>query len=308
MDYIIKDRCLYISDTVLEIPEYFFKGNCDFDTVVIPSNIIFVGRGAFECCYGLKHVIFEKLSKCHFLPDRCFYLCLCLEEIQLPYKIKEIGEECFGLTRNLKEVKIPASIEFVDNMAFKASGLRSLIFEGNPPALIKQYSFDAVGQIDNLSIKGRKYKTIQNCEANTAVLTSQKVFQNKIIQKGISLNSFLLGGKDIWYKIIDEQTGNYAIHTNLKSAFNDLQSKNNNDLQNIVIKEQWTVDTPIDINQYCTMSKNCIYYTEIFMKSLGYSLDAKIPIKDILRVSRGQRNYDVFVDFVRKYVQGGESI
>ena len=80
MDYIIKNKCLYISETTLEIPEYFFKGNCEFDSIVIPQSVIYIGKGAFECCYELKSVVFEDLSMCHFLPYHCFYLCLNLTD------------------------------------------------------------------------------------------------------------------------------------------------------------------------------------------------------------------------------------
>ncbi len=66
----------------------------DLQNIVIPSSVKYIEPEAFECCYDLRHVIFDE--GCILIDSFCFTRCDSLKSVVLPSTLANIGEGIFS--------------------------------------------------------------------------------------------------------------------------------------------------------------------------------------------------------------------
>ena len=97
-------------------------------SVVIPSTVEYLGRGAFAWCENLTSVEFKQGFKDKDLRDYMFY-ATALEEAVFPEGIKNIEKAAFMRCDNLTNVSIPSTVEYIGRRAFAyTSNLETVTF------------------------------------------------------------------------------------------------------------------------------------------------------------------------------------
>ena len=100
--------------SITEIPEDMFW-SCKLKSIVLPSSINIIGKGAFRDCTNLSSVSLPPSIKT--IDAQAFYSCSALESINLPEGLTYIGNYAFNST-HLKSVKIPSTIHEINIGAF----------------------------------------------------------------------------------------------------------------------------------------------------------------------------------------------
>ena len=101
-------------NSITEISHYAFH-NCGLGgSIILPKNLITIGRAAFRVC-ALKSVVFP--NNLETIGDEAFY-STNLEDITIP-KIKNIGNYAFQNCTSLKSVKIQSGLERIGEKAFE---------------------------------------------------------------------------------------------------------------------------------------------------------------------------------------------
>lgn len=147
-----------IPDDVVQISDNAFKNQASMTGVYIPNSVKYIGNFAFDSCYSLTDVTFEKGDGLNSIGKGAFARCLSLKKIALP-KVAEIGvgaaatagntegvfayclnledvtlddgieticNNMFSYTLSLKSIKLPKNIKSIGAHAFYNSGLTSV--------------------------------------------------------------------------------------------------------------------------------------------------------------------------------------
>ncbi len=85
--------------------------------VELPSELCELGRFAFSNCSGLTSVTFRG-DKLGSLPDRLFYSCEALSEVNINHTLSSIGKRSFSGCESLKSISVPGEIDKIDEQAF----------------------------------------------------------------------------------------------------------------------------------------------------------------------------------------------
>ena len=83
----------------------------------LPEGVQELGRFAFSNCSGIASVTF-KGDKVKNLPDRLFYSCSKLTELNISHTLDSIGKRTFGNCRSLASVSLPGELQSVGDYAF----------------------------------------------------------------------------------------------------------------------------------------------------------------------------------------------
>lgn len=98
------DSQIPVDETVIAIGELAFSGS-DIKSVIIPENILTIGKGAFSYCLELESVTFPTLIT--EIPDNLFYNAVSLESVVIPEGVTRIGEYAFYYCTSLESVTMP---------------------------------------------------------------------------------------------------------------------------------------------------------------------------------------------------------
>lgn len=97
-------------------------------SVVLPSTVEYLGRGAFAWCENLEKVTFTPGYRDDILRDYVFY-ATALEEAVFPEGIKQIEKAAFMHCDNLKTVAVPSTVQYIGRRVFAyTSGLNTVTF------------------------------------------------------------------------------------------------------------------------------------------------------------------------------------
>lgn len=121
-----------------KIPDYYaYKSR--FQSIVIPNNIISIGKGAFEGCTSLTSIAIpdsiidigsSAFSGCASLSSinigkgvtgiysRAFIYCISLASITIPNNVAIIGYGAFSYCKSLTDITIPDSVTGIGISAF----------------------------------------------------------------------------------------------------------------------------------------------------------------------------------------------
>lgn len=100
---------------ISEIGDFAFTG-LSIESIVIPSQIVHIGRAAFQYCRNLKKVTFN--TGLQTIEEQAFDYCVSLSEIFLPQGLVSLNEGCFGHCHNLKFVGLPDSLNKISAFTF----------------------------------------------------------------------------------------------------------------------------------------------------------------------------------------------
>lgn len=105
----------------------FFQ--CAFQEIVLPSSLVQIGSGAFSNCKQLLSC--DIPASVTVLESYVFEECIALQKVTLHDGIQELEDSCFWGCDSLNSLIFPESIKILGEM--HASGLRAMIFLGEPP-------------------------------------------------------------------------------------------------------------------------------------------------------------------------------
>ena len=108
--------------------------------VVIPKNLKNLGKAAFYGCTSLSD--FELLAPVDSIQNRLLYNCISLKTVKIPEGVKSINQSAFNGCKNLKSICFPESLEFIGDLAFVQTGLKTIIIPKNVKEL-KRYIINA---------------------------------------------------------------------------------------------------------------------------------------------------------------------
>lgn len=301
-DFKVIGDILYISNNLSIIPSMFFNNNDNIKKVIIPKNVTYIGKRAFSFCNNMEEVIFEEGSKCRYICEECFDFCTKLKKINIPDSIEYIGEFCFRFNMSLTELTIPINIKEIERYAFYGSGLSNIYIKKNVIKYINEFFLDGANKLKYVVIGNNKYNVLTNWENTPVVKKNTKILNDIYITTGKRVSDILKRNKTLWFKCCDREGNNVSYSNKLRDAYTETTNKMSIDIADVAIKENWTLDKKIQIQEYSLMSKNCWVFTKEYMKKLGIKEDDSVSIRDILVYSKSLRNYDVFCDFIDKYI------
>ena len=137
-------KTILVPEEISEISANAFREHASLEEIVLPRNLISIGKSAFEGCKKLKKVtIYSAMS----IEEKAFCMCSSLESITLPANLfcieadtfsgcgrlqsvelheglSSIYDRAFNLCESLKSVKLPSSLVSIGVNAF--SQCRSL--------------------------------------------------------------------------------------------------------------------------------------------------------------------------------------
>ena len=101
-------------------------------SITIPSNVISLGKEAFQDCRSLQSVVFEANSQITTINHNTFNYCTALSSITLPNSLTTISGSTFYKCSSLTEIIIPSNVINIGSIAFyNCTALASVTFN-NP--------------------------------------------------------------------------------------------------------------------------------------------------------------------------------
>lgn len=292
-----------IPDDIYFIPQRAFSMDDTIEKVIIGKNVSFIDEMAFSFCVNLKEVYFDPCSICEIIGHGAFMFCKSLKKINLPYSLRKIDGMAFFFNKDLKEIRMPPSIQILDSFLFTLSGVEHIIFLNDKIHYIDKYTFLGAKNIKKITICGMLFD-VALCEGLVVEkIGKEKNIQNILIQKTKDIRRRLNQKiDDIWWICCDVNREKFTYGRDMRTIYNELRKKLNNNVSELAISENWTMDTEINMEQYSLMSDNCWYHIKIFMNEFGYNDDDRLTIRKVMELSQTQRNFFVFEDFVNKYI------
>eukprot|EP00038_Savillea_parva_P028467 m.65308 g.65308 ORF g.65308 m.65308 type:complete len:508 (+) comp8278_c0_seq2:105-1628(+) len=143
-------NCVPCTDTHLVVPPnvthlgiYAFLACTNVMHVTLPESLVSIGESAFDSCINLMSLTVPPAVTT--IGTDAFFMCGNLSHIDLPNSITHIGWYAFEYTDSLTTVVIPPSLTSLEQVFFKATGLRSIVI----PAQVTDAT-EAFAYCDNL--------------------------------------------------------------------------------------------------------------------------------------------------------------
>ena len=121
-----------VACSVVEIEQSVFTKCTSLESIIIPSGVESIGRGAFTDCSNLKEVhLPDSLKK---IDSNAFEGCSSLKDITLPDGLETISVCAFSDCISLEEIFIPENVNELGCGIFKGcTSLKTVYFYGNLP-------------------------------------------------------------------------------------------------------------------------------------------------------------------------------
>lgn len=95
--------------------------NSGIETIILPSSVANIGRGAFEDCVNLKSV--DLGDSLRILNKSTFEGCENLTDVKLPSTLRQIGRDVFKYCESLTHIDFPPKLFNIGDEAFTGTGL-----------------------------------------------------------------------------------------------------------------------------------------------------------------------------------------
>ena len=146
-DYIIRDNVLVhyygeaetfeVPSGITEIGDNCIKGAAKrkMKNVIIPKDVVTIGKEAFQKCKKLENLVFEEDSALETIGVYAFYDCANLKNtllgntLMLPKTLKTIGSYAFSYTK-ISTIAMDINVEYIGSSVFSYSGLKTLVYNG----------------------------------------------------------------------------------------------------------------------------------------------------------------------------------
>ena len=182
-------KTIKIPDSVTYIGNMAFYDCYELHDIAIPDSVTDIGGGVFSYCNTLKSVTLpntlKELKLCHILCDGniCgevgfFHGCTALEHIKLPDNLITLGTYAFSDCYSLKDIVFPNTLETIEQQAFEACGIESIIIPNSVTSIGNQafrscHALRNVILSENLQIIPEYLFTYCNCL--TSIVIPDKV-------------------------------------------------------------------------------------------------------------------------------------
>ena len=101
--------------------------NCtNLNDIRFPSQLYYLGQGAFGKCKRLESISFDKESQLQTIADDAFSDCRGLHDLELPGHLESIAYEAFYKCDNLQHVRLPDTLKHIGDRAFYQCGLQDI--------------------------------------------------------------------------------------------------------------------------------------------------------------------------------------
>lgn len=107
-----------LPESVTSIGKFAFQECSKLSSIKLPDGITTIEEGSFGWCRNLTRV---RLPENLITIEKSAFFGTPIFEINLPHKLKFIGEEAFLGNRNMTELYIPANVKKIGQMAFSFS-------------------------------------------------------------------------------------------------------------------------------------------------------------------------------------------
>ena len=138
-----------LNKSVNKIFEYAFMNNTLIKSMIIPTSVAYIDRGAFYGCTSLESV---QLPRNCTIGQYMFYGCTSLTSVSLPSMLKEVPRYCFSRCDSLESVSLPSTAKVIGDYAFSdcpelksvyvsryTNSISDTAFEDSPQAVIYGY-------------------------------------------------------------------------------------------------------------------------------------------------------------------------
>lgn len=146
--YIGKSPDVIIPNDLIAIGKGAFRNRIDIRSVIIPKSITNIGESAFANCRNLKSVTILSLN-IEVIKEETFLNCSSLEAFVFPHMCKEIGKRAFANCTSLLVADKSGSIDIIREEAFiNCISLSQVDFLGFKIPIIEQKAFYNCASLD----------------------------------------------------------------------------------------------------------------------------------------------------------------
>lgn len=151
-------RSIILPNDIVEIGRNAFAGCPNLEYVYMPDNVRVIGRGVFEDDSRLYNV--DMPNGIVRMDDYAFAGCSNLKEIRLPQMLNTIGSYAFSRC-GLKAIDLPESVEVIGSSAFASTHIESIYIPSRVQEL-KASIFSSCGMLKNIEVSPENpaYKSI----------------------------------------------------------------------------------------------------------------------------------------------------
>lgn len=190
--------------------EYMFFGCTTLVSIETPASVVgFRGNSLFQNCTNLVSADLSKSSGrfSDYYNDfiLSFFNCLKLEQVKLPYNVKQIGQQCFQDCKKLKSITLPSSVVRVGGNAFmNCTNLTTVIFKHSQ----SEMSFENIGNAPFYNAPA-SVVFLKDTEAKSTFLAdyaSQLGLQNKTYYYWDDYNDVTFSNLDTLLQTLPENT------------------------------------------------------------------------------------------------------
>ena len=140
-------KSVNIPTTLTSIPALAFSNCTSLTSIVIPSaTTTVIKRQAFSGCTALESVNGGSADPLpvQIIEEQAFSNCKHLSVIRLSDNLERIGKFAFAECYNLESILLPASLQVIEEGAFKNSGIKFVNAKWTTPPIISRTVFDGV--------------------------------------------------------------------------------------------------------------------------------------------------------------------
>lgn len=185
-----------IPEGVEVVPESFFEGCTNIETVNLPSTLEEISYAAFEGCTSLTEVNLP--ADLESIGGYAFADCTSLSAIDIPDSVKYIGGYAFTNCTSLGSVEIPEGITCLYEGTFNGcTGLESISLPSTLKT-IEDYQFTGCSSLKTIvlpnGLEGLGYGTFEDCISlnNVDIPDSVKYFDYSTFEGCINLTNVTL--------------------------------------------------------------------------------------------------------------------
>lgn len=114
--------------SLTSVSDGMFKGFTKLETVLLPTNLETIGKGAFKNT-AIKNIVIP--ASVVTIGERAFENCSALVGVEFGAAVETIGAYAFGSASSLAVVSLPASVRQIGVGAFEEAGVSTLSFAEN---------------------------------------------------------------------------------------------------------------------------------------------------------------------------------